>query len=706
MAARLSEDQLETYTNTGVLAPIRALPGEAAEEIGATIQKIADELLEDGAGIEALSFRPWEGDLHPFEGPIGTLATHENVLQVVGEILGNQVMIRGCDIYSKATQDPESSPVGELAVPWHWDDPYVEDGSEHALTVWFALSETGPQNGGLRYVVGSHLTPLERKEVHHRFCTIQGDEWSQFRNLALHDVQMSPGEFSVHHPCVVHSSEVNLGVPRLGVAIRYFSPKAPKDVIGGDSGHPVIGSCDDGAYEPTPNFPIRWWDVNQRPHRRSVKHSSAISLLEAPNEEDERILASEAMGVVDAIERVLTAGVGALPPAPRLEGATSPPAPKNDEDDTTPQHGTVFPFTRSGIHASIEGTGMRVLDADGTSANSWKAQMSAWTALHSALLPVGSGEEGPIYEVSSYLPPLVFRPRRLSRRESQVRFNGVPIHATSMDLGLWIAHHAETLQCQESGAILLLPAFASFDEARLWHKALSVGFEANDMPSGWSIILNLSSRFSISNGTRLADLFLGHLAGLSFSKAEFAGSLFSERPNRRSLLAPCWEEESALAPLMDEALASVLALGEQSGFRPYFASESSGGRLGDLEGNPGVPDAPLEGKTAPVPSSGVSLSEALLEAFKGVSSVRDGDGWDLHRLEAYRAQHANWVRAGVQVDGLGRLEAKSFSQFLRKLGSEHGIQPAVLGAWRQWVLGEEYGKEHTAYTGHDTLKDL
>ena len=109
---------------------------------------------------------------------------------------------------------------------WHQDggtwplDPLV------AATLWVALDDAGPGNGGLRVVPGSHrggLLPHHRDDA--RLATelfnvslppVAVDE------RAAVDVVLRAGDVSAHHPALIHGSGPNRSArPRRALVARY-----------------------------------------------------------------------------------------------------------------------------------------------------------------------------------------------------------------------------------------------------------------------------------------------------------------------------------------------------------------------------------------------------------------------------------------------------------------------------------------------------
>ena len=120
-----------------------------------------------------------------------------------------------------------------LHTPWHQDSTYVGMAPPHSLTVWLALTASGPDSGGLLFLPGSHTGgqrphvrgPADGQNMLLAQQRIPADDVA----LAHADAQavtcaLQPGEGTAHHLCTIHRSGANSSQqPRIGIAFRYMS---------------------------------------------------------------------------------------------------------------------------------------------------------------------------------------------------------------------------------------------------------------------------------------------------------------------------------------------------------------------------------------------------------------------------------------------------------------------------------------------------
>lgn len=115
-------------------------------------------------------------------------------------------------------------------VLWHQDGAYWKLTPMEALTVWLAVDESTTENGCLRIIPGSHEIPLykpsSRTDTENMLYSAADqelvDEWVVKRGIV--DIELKPGDVSIHHPHILHCSEGNPSPRRrCGLDIGYIS---------------------------------------------------------------------------------------------------------------------------------------------------------------------------------------------------------------------------------------------------------------------------------------------------------------------------------------------------------------------------------------------------------------------------------------------------------------------------------------------------
>jgi ectoine hydroxylase-related dioxygenase (phytanoyl-CoA dioxygenase family) len=111
-----------------------------------------------------------------------------------------------------------------LAVPWHQDGHYWPIRPLATCTVWVALEASDRENGCLRVIPGSHdpaqLIEHEREEGGALTQRLGPDAFDEAKAV---DVELAPGQMSLHDVYLIHGSAANVSDRRrAGLAIRYM----------------------------------------------------------------------------------------------------------------------------------------------------------------------------------------------------------------------------------------------------------------------------------------------------------------------------------------------------------------------------------------------------------------------------------------------------------------------------------------------------
>lgn len=127
-------------------------------------------------------------------------------------------------------------PQGERT-PWHNDLPYWPVAGTSVMSIWLALGEVTPENGGLEFIRGSHRWNRQFQPFSAEADGQSYDEHPE-KNLETeptpdfdaqrdqHDIvwwPLQPGDAVAFHALTVHNARRNTtsGQPRKGYALRY-----------------------------------------------------------------------------------------------------------------------------------------------------------------------------------------------------------------------------------------------------------------------------------------------------------------------------------------------------------------------------------------------------------------------------------------------------------------------------------------------------
>lgn len=203
---------LASYEQTGIATPIRVLDETDATALGERVAAVRTSENTDAA--LALHTNP-----HLLFPWLYDLATRPSVLDAVEQVLGPDLLIWSSQFFTKEPGD------GGF-VSWHQDSTYWGLEPATITTAWIALAPSTPESGCMQVAPGSHLL----NQLPHNDSFEEGNLLSRGQEVAVDvsemeilDVELQPGEMSLHHVQLVHGSEPNMATyPRVGYVVRYI----------------------------------------------------------------------------------------------------------------------------------------------------------------------------------------------------------------------------------------------------------------------------------------------------------------------------------------------------------------------------------------------------------------------------------------------------------------------------------------------------
>ena len=227
MAATLTEAQIKQFQRDGFLFPIDVMSAEEAVCYRAGLEKVEQAYAAEEHG-HPITHYLLGGSANVVIPVAAELCVHPGILDVVEGILGPDLMVWAVSIFIKEPGD------GKI-VSWHQDLTYWGLGeTSEQVTVWLALSPATRESGCMRFLAGSH----KRSLVPHEDTFSDDNLLSRGQQIAVEvnekdatDIVLTPGQISLHHGLMFHSSGPNRSRDRrIGVAIRYITPKVRQQV--------------------------------------------------------------------------------------------------------------------------------------------------------------------------------------------------------------------------------------------------------------------------------------------------------------------------------------------------------------------------------------------------------------------------------------------------------------------------------------------
>jgi Protein involved in biosynthesis of mitomycin antibiotics/polyketide fumonisin len=203
---------IDQYRSNGFASPIRVLKKSISAELADRVQnlrKTNPDLAERALGTNCHLLFPWLHEL-----------THmSEILDEVEKVIGPDILLWSASFFIK---DPGS----KSFVSWHQDSTYWGLNPLEIVTAWLALTPSKTSNGCMRVIPGSHL----RGQSEHKDTFDDDNLLSRGQKIEIDigdekvvDLLLEPGEMSLHHVRIFHSSNKNVSNSvRIGFAMRYI----------------------------------------------------------------------------------------------------------------------------------------------------------------------------------------------------------------------------------------------------------------------------------------------------------------------------------------------------------------------------------------------------------------------------------------------------------------------------------------------------
>ena len=241
--ARLHDDEVAHYRREGWVVPRFRLP---PARVAAMVEAL-ETLLRQNPGVrpEKLVSAHIEGDAtgDNGEGVRGSrafldLARDPQIVELVSGVLGEDVILWGCHVFCKPA-------VEGYETPWHQDGHYWPIRPLATCTAWVALEPSTVENGCLRVIPRSHAERRLHDHLHEdRTDLTLNQRMAYVDETAALDIELQPGEMSLHDVYMIHGARANTsGKRRTGAALRYMPSTSvfERDLrpVDGKSGVPV-----------------------------------------------------------------------------------------------------------------------------------------------------------------------------------------------------------------------------------------------------------------------------------------------------------------------------------------------------------------------------------------------------------------------------------------------------------------------------------
>ena len=192
------------------------------------------------------------------------LVGDDRLVDIVEQFLGPNIAMWAAHYIAKPPRHGQK-------VLWHQDGSYWPLEPMEVTTIWLAATASTRENGCMRLLPGTQNNRLlSRREMIEvpdgKNVLASGIHPSQIDDSHVVDLELEPGDVSVHNPRIIHGSESNTSDTwRIGLTLRYI-PTSTRVMREGD--RPIlVRGAPDGAndniyaerpvYDPAVHMPFR-----------------------------------------------------------------------------------------------------------------------------------------------------------------------------------------------------------------------------------------------------------------------------------------------------------------------------------------------------------------------------------------------------------------------------------------------------------------
>jgi ectoine hydroxylase-related dioxygenase (phytanoyl-CoA dioxygenase family) len=215
MKNKLTEAEIKDYRANGFLFPIDALTVDEVAKYREALQTTEAHL---GGSLMAID-RKYRGNLHFLCRWVDEIARNPRILDVIEDLVGPDILLFTSRFFIKA-------PMSDGIAAWHQDCTYFGLRPHDHVTAWVALSNVTAEAGPVEFAAGSHIRGqlMQASNVIKNSVNTAGQitvEWFDQSEIAT--AILRPGQFSLHHTCVVHQSAPNrTNERRIGLALSFI----------------------------------------------------------------------------------------------------------------------------------------------------------------------------------------------------------------------------------------------------------------------------------------------------------------------------------------------------------------------------------------------------------------------------------------------------------------------------------------------------
>jgi len=220
----LTSNQLKQYEDEGFVSPIDIFSKEKAKEIRNEIELIEKDMPKE---LE----KSGRYNVHLISPLLDEVTHNPKILDAVESLIGKNILVCGTTLFIK-------NPFVKGFVSYHQDAKYIGLEPYNWVTAWVAITESNEENGCMRMWSGSHKDNLKDHDqmFNEGNLLTRGQTINNVPKEKVKSLVLKAGQMSLHHPKVVHGSELNKSNDRrIGFVIQSYIGTNVKQVLGKNS---------------------------------------------------------------------------------------------------------------------------------------------------------------------------------------------------------------------------------------------------------------------------------------------------------------------------------------------------------------------------------------------------------------------------------------------------------------------------------------
>ena len=217
----LSPNQLKQYEDEGFVSPINIFSKEKTKEIRNEIEQIEKEMPEE---LE----KSGRYNAHLISPLLDEVTHNPKILDAVQSLIGEDILVCGTTLFIK-------NPNEKGFVSYHQDAKYIGLEPYNWVTAWVAITDSNENNGCMRMWSGSHKNNLKKhnEKFNQGNLLTRGQTVQNVPKEKTTSLVLTAGQMSLHHPTVVHGSDLNKSNDRrIGFVIQSYIGPNVKQVLG------------------------------------------------------------------------------------------------------------------------------------------------------------------------------------------------------------------------------------------------------------------------------------------------------------------------------------------------------------------------------------------------------------------------------------------------------------------------------------------